>query len=115
MMTKVTSFDEGGITILEPKGELVGGDETDELRAAIDAAVAAGNTKLVIDMGKVRYVNSTALGLLTSTHVNYVKRRGRVVLCRVEKQIQSIFIITRLALLFDVYSSQDEAIASFAQ
>ncbi len=113
-MTKVTSYQDGGITIIEPKGELIGGSETDELRSAIDSAVAGGNMKLVIDLAKVHYVNSTALGLLTSTHVSYVKRKGRVVLCNVEKQIQSIFIITRLVLLFDVYATQNEALASFS-
>lgn len=41
-MTKVTRFEEGGITVIEPKGELIGGTETDELRKAIDDAVAQG-------------------------------------------------------------------------
>jgi anti-anti-sigma factor len=70
---------------------------------------------LVIDLGKVHYMNSTALGLLTSTHVNYIKRNSRVVLCSIEKQIHSIFIITKLALIFDVHKDQSEAIASFSK
>jgi anti-sigma B factor antagonist len=114
-MVKVTRYEEGGITIIEPKGELIGGIETDELRKTIDDAVVRGNTKLVIDLGKVNYLNSTALGLLASTHVNYVKRNSRVVLCNIEKHIQSIFIITKLALIFEVYKDQNEAIASFSQ
>ncbi|MGD0338549.1 MAG: STAS domain-containing protein [Bacteroidota bacterium] len=114
-MTKVTRFEEGGIIVIEPKGELIGGTETDDLRNAINDAVSRGNTKLVIDLGKVHYINSTALGLLTSTHVNYTKRNSRVVLCNVEKQINSIFIITKLALIFEVYKDQNEALACFSQ
>ncbi len=114
-MTKVTQFEEGGIIVIEPKGELIGGVETDELRKAIDESVKKGNTKLVIDLGKVNYMNSTALGLLTATHVNYTKRKSKVVLCNVEKQINSIFVITKLSLIFDVHQSLSEALASFAQ
>lgn len=114
-MTKVTHFKDGGITVIEPRGELIGGTETDELRKAIDDAVVQGNTKLVIDLGKVHYINSTALGLLTSTHVNYAKRNSRVVLCNVEKQIHSVFIITKLVLIFEVYKDLSEGLASFSQ
>lgn len=112
---KITSYDQAGIVVLEPKGELIGGPETDELRSALDNAINSGNQKLIIDMGLVRYLNSTALGLLASTHVNYAKRGGRVVLCRVEKQIQNIFIITKLSLIFELFTDQKEALASFSK
>jgi anti-sigma B factor antagonist len=112
---KKTAYEEAGIIVLEPAGELVGGVETDELRSTIDQQINAGNTRLVIDLGKVQYINSTALGLLTATHVNYAKRNGRVILCQVEKRIQNIFIITKLSMIFDLFPNQHEALASFSR
>ncbi|HTY01499.1 MAG TPA: STAS domain-containing protein, partial [Bacteroidota bacterium] len=67
MSTKVTSL-ENGIGLIEPKGNLVGGDETVEIRQAVAGFVDRNYQKLVIDLSKVNYVNSTAIGILVSSH-----------------------------------------------
>jgi len=115
MKTKVTRLTEGGIVVLEPKGELVGGDETEDVRQTIEQLIKEDNKKLVIDLARVQYMNSSALGMLTWAHTNYAKRGGRVVLVGLEKNIQNIFVITKLALVFEVYSAQREAVASFSR
>ena len=76
---KSTELTDKGIDILEPKGNFVGGDETDELRDTIKKYSEEGNKKLLIDLGNVLYLN----------------------------------VITKLALIFDSYSTQQEAINSF--
>ncbi len=115
MKTKLSKYAEGSIAVLEPKGELVGGDETEDLRKSIEGLIKEDNKKLVIDLAKVHYLNSAALGLLAWAHTNYTKRGGRVVLADVEKNIENIFVITKLSLVFDVYQGQREALASFAK
>ena len=110
---KTTEIEDKGIVVLEPRGNYVGGDETDELRDTIKNLSEKGNKNLVIDLGKVTYLNSTALGVLISAHANYSKREGRVKLCQLNKNLENLFVITKLALIFDSYSSQEEAIASF--
>jgi anti-sigma B factor antagonist len=115
MKTKITRLSEGGIAVLEPKGEIVGGDETDEVHEAIEELIKEENKKLVVDLAKVNYMNSSALGMLAWAHTNYAKRGGRIVLASLEKNIQNIFVITKLSLVFDVYTDQREAVASFAE
>ena len=115
MKTKVTRLSGGEIVILEPKGELIGGDETEDLRQAIEGLIKEENTKLVIDLAKVHYLNSSALGMLAWAHTNYSKRGGRIVLASLEKNIQNIFVITKLSLVFDVYQDQRDSVASFAK
>lgn len=104
-----------GIAVLKPKGNFVGGDETDDLKNEISRLQEEGNMKLVIDLGDVLYLNSTALGVLISAHANYSKREGIVKLCQLNKNLENLFVITKLALIFDSYSTLDEAIKSFSQ
>jgi anti-sigma B factor antagonist len=111
---KVTELKEGEIVILEPKGNFVGGEETDDLRDTIKKYADSGNKKLIIDLGGVSYLNSTALGVLISSHANYTKREGKVKLCQINKNLENLFVITKLSLIFDTYPNQEEAIASFA-
>ena len=105
----------GTITILSPKGYLTGGDETDELEQSIKGLSDGGNKHLVINLGETQHLNSTALGVLISAHSNYVRRGGQMKLCSVDKRIENIFVITKLSMVFDVYPSEEQAIASFAE
>jgi len=105
----------GDVVVLMPKGYLTGGDETDELERTIRALGESGNKHLVINLAETQHLNSTALGVLISAHTNYVRRGGQMKLCGVDKRIENIFVITKLSLVFDVYPTEDQAIASFAE
>jgi anti-anti-sigma factor len=110
---KVTEYSDKGIILIQPKGNFVGGDETDELRDSIKKYSDTDNKKLVIDLGDVLYLNSTALGVLISAHTNYTKREGKVVLCQLSKNLENLFVITKLSLIFDSTPTIEEAFASF--
>jgi anti-sigma B factor antagonist len=112
---KKVSLAEGKIIVLELKGNYVGGDETDQLRNEIKKLSEEGNLKLIIDLGEVSYLNSSALGVLIAAHANYAKRGGKIKLCQLNKNLENLFVITKLSLIFDSYSSQVEAIASFSE
>ncbi len=111
----VRDLSEFGIVIISPKGNFVGGNETDELKETIKKYSDADNKKMIIDLGEVLYLNSTALGVLISAHANYTKRQGKIVLCRLNKNLENLFVITKLSLIFDSYSSVEESVASFSK
>ncbi len=103
----------GDVTVLTPKGMLLGGKETDELQARIKELSEAGNRKLLINLGQTTFMNSVSLGVLIGGHSSYAKRDAQMKLCAVDKKIQNIFVVTKLSLVFDVYESCDDAIKSF--
>lgn len=104
----------GSIAIVMPSGYLTGGEETEQLDQAIKRHAEAGNKHLIVNLAEVQHLNSTALGVLISAYSNYVRRGGQMKLCSVDKRIENIFVITKLSLVFDVYGSEEQAIASFA-
>lgn len=104
----------GSIAIVMPQGYLTGGQETEEVDQAIKRLAEKGNTHLIVNLADAQHLNSTALGVLISAHTNYVRRGGQMKLCSVDKRIENIFVITKLSLVFDVYASEEQAIASFA-
>ena len=105
----------GEIAILTPRGYLTGGEETDQVAQAIKSLSDGGNKHLVINLGETQHLNSTALGVLIQAHSSYVRRGGQMKLCSVDKRIENIFVITKLSLVFDVYGTEEQAIASFAE
>jgi anti-sigma B factor antagonist len=105
---KVTSA--GDVRVIAPRGEFIGGNETDELRTALAREAEAGTRLLLVDLAEARYLNSTALGVLIAAHTNMTKRGGRMGLCNVSKSIENLFVITKLVLVFNVYGSVEEGL-----
>lgn len=108
-----TSTLDGGIGLIEVSGSLIGGDETDKLRAAVAGFVEREYQKLIIDLSDVTYLNSTAIGVLVSAHTSYSRKGWKIKLCGVNKNINNIFVITKLTLVFDVHETRQAAIKSF--
>jgi anti-sigma B factor antagonist len=108
-----TSTLDGGIGLIEVSGSLIGGEETDKLRAAVAGFVDREYQKLIIDLSDVTYLNSTAIGVLVSAHTSYSRKGWKIKLCGVNKNINNIFVITKLTLVFDVQETRQEAIKSF--
>ncbi len=110
MSVKTTTLHSGKIGIIEVKGSLVGGEETDELRSAVADFVEQGTKNLIIDLSKVTYLNSTAIGVLVSTHTTFSRNGGKVKMTGINKNINNIFVITKLTLVFDVTETREEAV-----
>lgn len=112
-MSVKTSTLDGGVGFIAVKGSLVGGDETDKLRQAIAGFVDREYDKLLIDLSDVTYLNSTAIGVLMHGHTSYARRKWQLKLCGINEKIDSIFVITKLTLVFDVQDTRESALKSF--
>lgn len=116
LLPKVRTTTESGVRVLAVRGEFVGGSETDQLREALAAeASTEGGGNLLIDLEHTTYLNSTALGVLIAAHTNFTKRGATLALCNVSKNIENLFVITKLVLVFNVFETRDEGIAALGQ
>ncbi|MFA6456648.1 MAG: STAS domain-containing protein [Bacteroidota bacterium] len=115
MKIKSSTLDEGKVVVLEPKGSLVGGDETDELKKTVAGLLEHGNRKLIVDLGDVEYLNSSAIGALVSAHTSYLNRQGKLILCNVNKSITNVFVVTKLSTIFTTAEKREDAIYAIAK
>jgi len=106
----------GDVVILTPKGMLLGGKETDELQEKITELDRAGNTWLLLNLGKVTFTSSMGLAVLFRAHASYSNRGATVKICCTDKRIKQIFVIVRLGLVYgdNVHETEEEALAAFA-
>lgn len=110
MSIKTTTLDDASVTILEPKGSLIGGPETDELRTTLANLIERGSTRLILDMASVEYLNSSAIGALTVAHTTTAAKGGKLILCNVNKGISNIFLVTKLSTIFLTEDTRNDAI-----
>lgn len=110
MSLKSSTISDGNVVILEPKGSLIGGSETDELKNTVNSLLEKGNRKLIVDLADVSYMNSSAIGVLTVAHNAYQQKEGKLILCNVNKSISNIFLVTKLSTIFLTEDKRDDAI-----
>lgn len=101
----------GDVWILTPRKDLMGGEETRVLEQAIREIVSEGTPRIVCDLGRISYLNSTGLGSLVAAHMSCKNRQGFMRLANISKRIHNLFIITKLAFVFETFDSVDEAVA----
>lgn len=102
-----------GVSILELKGKMMGGPETTEVHQRIKDLVANGVKKVIVDLGKVTWMNSSGIGVLMSSLSTVRSGGGELKIARATEKVNSLFIVTKIITTFDSYDSVEEALDSF--
>jgi anti-sigma B factor antagonist len=101
------------VTILEVSGRVTMGEGGIVLREAIQAALKAGAKNLILDLGQVSYMDSTGIGELTAAYTSAKNHKCELKLLNLTRKIDDLLQITKLATIFDIFTDEKEAIASF--
>ena len=103
----------GDITIIELSGD-VDSQSSPEVKSRIRTLISDGRSKLVVDLEKVRYMDSAGLGLLLSGLKAARKESSDLKLAAIQKrQVQSIFRLTNLNKVFEIFENQEDAVVAF--
>ncbi|HUY90491.1 MAG TPA: STAS domain-containing protein [Pirellulales bacterium] len=75
--------------------------------------VLDAHAKVVLDLSKLRFVDSSGLGAFISCLRRLNEKRGELKLCGVSKQVRSAFALVRMDRILDIYGTRDEATRAF--
>jgi len=100
------------VTVHEVSLEAVDHTTVKEFKATIGALAASG-ARLVLDMGQVRFMDSSGLGALLSTLRSLSATGGDLKICNLTPAVRVLFELVRVHRVFDVLESREEAIAAF--
>jgi anti-sigma B factor antagonist len=105
--------EKAGVVLIEIKEERLDAHNSGELKAEMLKLFDEGKNNIVIDLKDVRFVDSSGLGSLVSGFKNASARNGNLKLCGLQPQVKSMFELTRLHRVFEIFPGLDEALASF--
>ena len=105
--------DKGAVVLIEVKEERLDAHNSGNLKTEMLSLFEEGKHELVIDLKDVRFVDSSGLGALVSGFKNASARNGNLKLCGLQPQVKSMFELTRLHRVFEIFATADEALASF--
>ena len=110
---KVREITQDDVVILELSGRMTEGKDTDALSDRINKKIDGGLKKLIFDLNKVHWIDSSGLGLLIRAYTRMQKAGGELKLARVTRSVNSLLQMTKLTTVFAIHESLDEATESF--
>jgi anti-anti-sigma factor len=97
------------VVILEPTERLTVETEAD-LKDAIRHQLDAGRVHLVLDLGRVPYIDSCGLGRVVQAHVSALRLGGELRLLNVNGRNRQLLTITRLLNVLKPYQPEASSV-----
>ena len=101
--------------VIELKGNVMGGPDGSKLHETLHEMKEAGKKNIVINLSRVKFMNSSGLGMLISGMTTMRNAGGDLRLANAADKIQSLLVITKLITVFKHFKSVDEAVASYEE
>jgi len=101
------------ITVIDLRGSIKTNEDYDVFKGAIDQAIEKGNPKVLLNFREVNFINSSGLGRLILAAKNISEDNGQLKITDLSNDLKELFVFTRLDSKIPIYTSEDEAIASF--
>ena len=77
------------------------------------APVLDSQVKLVLDLSRLRFVDSSGLGAFISCLRRLNAKGGDLKLCGMSKQVRSVFELVRMHRVFDICATSEDAVRAF--
>lgn len=109
---EIATNQSGNLTVLSLSGRL---DLTAgmALKETVMKSLENGSGKIHLNLDKVDFINDSGLGAMVSAMKEIRIRHGRMTLSNLAVYVNEIFEITQLTHIFEIFPTQEEAIASF--
>ncbi|MCH8276016.1 MAG: STAS domain-containing protein [Bacteroidetes bacterium] len=99
--------------IITLKGNIMGGPDGSKLHDTLHELKEQGKTNVIVDLSRVKFMNSSGLGMLISGMTTMRNAGGDLRLAKVADRIQSLLVITKLITVFKHFDSVEAAAASY--
>ena len=103
----------GDVTLLDITGRLMLGDDDGRVRAIVRQSLALGRRQFILNLAGVTDLDSCGIGELAAAFVSVVNQHGQMRFLNPGRFTNKLLNISRLLTIFDVYTSEDDAVASF--
>jgi anti-sigma B factor antagonist len=112
-MMKTEIQDVGNVTVIRAKGKITIGEGDVKLREAVVGCLDQDKKNILVDLGKVSFMDSSGVGELVSCYTTVSNRGGQMKLLNLTKKVHDLLQITQLVTVFEVYRDEVEALSSF--
>ncbi len=101
------------IVIIYVKEERLDAHNSGDLKAEMQRIFEGGKKNVLVDLYDVRFIDSSGLGALVSGFKNAISNQGNLKLSSLQPQVKSMFELTRLHRVFEIFPTSGDALDNF--
>jgi anti-sigma B factor antagonist len=102
------------VTVLSLKGRLILYDGDLLLRQRVDELLAGGDTRLILNLREIDYIDSAGIGMLVAKYVSVRRTGGDMKLLSLSPRAHRALSLTGLLEVFETFDSEPDAVRSFS-
>jgi anti-sigma B factor antagonist len=101
----------GDVVVVDVAGRITLGEGAERFRSEIGARSRQGQTKILVNLARVSYIDSSGIGAMVSSFTEVTHQGGQVKIVGLKKRVGDLLQIIQLC---EVYDDESRAIQSFA-
>ena len=98
------------VLIIRVSGDLIGEDNGAGLLEIANNAIQQQILTCIIDISKLRYINSSGIGVLITILTKFRNKGGEVYLMKPSENVQKLLVITKLNAIFQIVQSENDVL-----
>ncbi len=103
----------GDVVILDLSGRITLGEPLVTLRDTIRDLIDTDQKKIILNLAEVSHIDSSGLGQLVGSYATVTNRGGQLKLLNLQKRVNDLMQVTKLLSVFEAYTGEKAALASF--
>lgn len=102
------------IMVVDASGRITLGEGTNALRDEVRDLIAGGNTRVLLNMAEVSYIDSSGFGEMVACYTSLTHAGGTMKLLQPTPRVKTLLKMTNLTAVFEVHEDEERALRSFA-
>lgn len=101
----------GDITVLSLLEDRLDSELASSFKENMMKLIEKGNKYYLLDISATSFIDSSGLGAIISSYRN-IGKEGYIAFCGVQPAVMSLFDLTRMDKIFQIFKDQEEALKS---
>jgi len=110
MLFEFSITDHAKYSVITLTGELIEKNQATDLLVKVEEMIAAGKTKIALNLEGLKYMNSSGLNTLIQLLTKTRNSGGETVIYNMNKKINELLLITKLNTLFKIVETEEQAL-----
>ena len=100
--------------IVKPLEKRIDAATATDFKEKLSEWIGSGSRRIVLNLCEVDFIDSSGLGAIVSG-LKKIGNDGNLVICTVRESVMSLFRLTRMNRVFDIFASEEEAIGALSK
>ena len=105
---------DSGVMVLGLSGTMTMGNQLEQLESAVRDLATSNQNRIVLDMSRITYLDSSAIGVLVACHGTVRNSGGQLRLAGVTARVGAIFKMTGVGALFSLDPTREASVSALA-